>query len=71
MKHCAAQDQKVTQDDEEDPESEGDLALQGDLGQRGHLVNMDQWEYKDQSAPKGISVYRVKLVPWGLKVRQV
>ena len=30
MKRSAAQDQKVTQDDEEDPETEGDQVPQGD-----------------------------------------
>jgi len=41
MKHSAAQDLKVTQDDEEDPEPAGDQVPQGDPGQRDLLANMD------------------------------
>jgi len=40
MKRSAAQDQKETQDDEEDPESEGNQVPQGDPGQRALLVSM-------------------------------
>ena len=48
MKQFAAQDQKVTQDDEEGLVSEEDQVLQGDPGLRGLLVNMDQLDLKDQ-----------------------
>jgi len=41
MKRSAAQDQKVTQGDVEDPEPEGDQVPQGEQGQRALLVNMD------------------------------
>ena len=42
MKRSAAQDQKVAQDDGEDPEPEGEQVAQEDPGQRDLLVNMDQ-----------------------------
>ena len=42
MKRFAAQDQKVTQDEGEDPESEGDQVPQGNPDQRDTLVNTDQ-----------------------------
>jgi len=41
MKRSAAQDQKVTQGDEEDLEPEGDQVPQGEQGQKALLVNMD------------------------------
>jgi len=40
-KRSAAQDQKVTQGDEEDPEPEGDQVPRGDPGRRDLLGNMD------------------------------
>ena len=47
MKRFAAQDQKVTRDDEEGLVSEEDQVPLGDPGLRGLLVNMDQLDHKD------------------------
>ena len=47
MKRFAAQDQKVTHDDEEGLVSEEDQVPQGDPGLRGLQVNMDQLDLKD------------------------
>jgi len=41
MKRSAAQDQKATQDEEEDPEPEGNQVPQGDPDGRDLLGNMD------------------------------
>jgi len=77
VKRSAAQDLKVTEDDEEDPEPEGDQVPQGEQGfranpgQRDLLVNMDLQDHEDQWALKGISGCRVTLVPWGLAARRV
>ena len=42
MKSFAAQDQKVKQDDGEDPDPKGDQAPQENPGQKDLLVNMGQ-----------------------------
>ena len=48
MKLSAVKDQRVTQDDGEDPEHEGDQVPQEDPGQRDPLENIDQSVHKEK-----------------------